>query len=470
MSWEPYPIQARERDRPALLAGGALLVGALLGVGIAFSNPLVALLGLLALAGAWIVMRWPEAGLLAFVAVANLLPFAVVPVYIGFSLTLVDLVLLLLLLSWLFWAVYRGRPVVGSGLNPLILLYLGLALTSFTLGLTYSITPERFRLFLKSINSILLFFSVINCVRDLAGLKRAILAVLISSAGAAAIALAFLFLPTETALRLLGLLAPLGYPTGPEALRPIADTEILRAIGTAVDPNVLGGMLMLAAGLFVGQLFSARPLLPRTALLLLLPVVLAALLLTYSRSALGGAVIGATLVGVLRDRRLLVLVLLAVVVFPFLPRDWVFVERIWSGLAFEDRGAAMRLNEYEDAINLITMYPWFGIGFGEPPSIDQYLGVSSMYLLVGQEMGLIGMASFLAILGALAWQLVAGLRSARDEEVRGILAGLAAALVAASAAGLLDHYFVNIVFPHMVALFWLYAGLAVVASRLARDQ
>jgi hypothetical protein len=36
--------------------------------------------------------------------------------------------------------------------------------------------------------------------------------------------------------------------------------------------------------------------------------------------------------------------------------------------------------------------------------------------------------------------------------------------------GNLDHYFMNPLFPHMVALFWLYAGLLAASARLAGQQ
>jgi hypothetical protein len=48
--------------------------------------------------------------------------------------------------------------------------------------------------------------------------------------------------------------------------------------------------------------------------------------------------------------------------------------------------------------------------------------------------------------------------------------GKSKALLAAASAGLLDHYYVNIVFPHMVALFWLYIGMGVVAAKLAKSH
>lgn len=448
---------------------GAVLAGAILGIGVALASPLYAILGLLGLACAAAIIIIPELGVLGFIAVANLLPFAVIPVRFGLSLTFVDAVLTTLLVAWLYWAIQRQRPLIGSALNLPLLLYLGLALTSFVLGLTYSISPERLRLFIKSLNSILFFFAVLNCVRDARALKRAVAATLLSGAAAACIAVILIYLPQSTTVQLLSSLGPLGYPTGADVLRPIADTDIMRATGTSVDPNVLGGLLMLTAALFFGQLISPGRLLPKRVLVPMLAMIVVALLLTHSRSAFGGMLIAAVVAGTFKDRRLLLVVAVLLVAFPFLPRDWVFVDRVWSGLAFEDRGAAMRLDEYENAITTITMYPWFGIGFGEPPSIDLYLGVSSMYLLIGQEMGLLGMAIFVSLLVVTGLQLLSALRSAASEEMRGIMLGLLAALVAASAAGLLDHYFVNILFPHMIAVFWLYVGLSAVAVRLSKE-
>jgi hypothetical protein len=45
-----------------------------------------------------------------------------------------------------------------------------------------------------------------------------------------------------------------------------------------------------------------------------------------------------------------------------------------------------------------------------------------------------------------------------------------AALVAMLTVGLVDHYFFNIRFPHMAALFWIVGGLIVALTRLARQN
>jgi polysaccharide biosynthesis protein PslJ len=445
----------------------AILLGVAFGVWVASVGPLVPSVFVLLTVFALITLARPEAGIIGVVAVITLLPFSVVPVRFGFSPTFLDVSLTVLLVAWIYRAAQEGRPLVGGIVNVLVLVYLGLALASFLLGLTYSVSPERLRLFLKGINSTLFFFSVINLTQSAAALRTTIAALLVGGAVAACIALAILVLPPETAMVALSALAPLGYPSGPGVLRPIADTDTLRAVGTSIDPNVLGGLLMSVSALLAAQIFSARPVLDRRLLWLIAVPVLAALLFTYSRTAWGGLMVAVAVIATVRHRKLWLFALGAGVLMMLMPQGQLFVERFLSGMAFQDRAAVMRLGEYRDALNLISMYPWFGIGFGETPAIGLYLGVSSMYLLIGQEMGLIGLSSFLLILGVVAWQAVAAYRSAANEEARGLLLSAGSVMAAVAAAGLFDHYFTNIQFPHMMALFWLCMGLLVSATRLA---
>ena len=75
---------------------------------------------------------------------------------------------------------------------------------------------------------------------------------------------------------------------------------------------------------------------------------------------------------------------------------------------------------------------------------------------------MLGLASFLAVMLAFFAYVVPRLGHVVDPEMEGILLGLMAALVGALVAGILDHYFFNLQFPHTVTLFWFYMGLAVV--------
>jgi O-antigen ligase len=162
---------------------------------------------------------------------------------------------------------------------------------------------------------------------------------------------------------------------------------------------------------------------------------------------------------------------LVLLVILILPQTREYILHLQEGLLLQDRATEMRLGEYKDALRLISRYPWFGVGFGGTPSIDIYIGVSNVYLLIAEEMGLVGLAGFLLIMGvffAYAW--TAWRRMERDAEAEPLLLGLAVALLGAMVGGLTDHYFFNLDFPHSVALFWLYAGLAVVTIKVANGE
>jgi O-antigen ligase len=140
-----------------------------------------------------------------------------------------------------------------------------------------------------------------------------------------------------------------------------------------------------------------------------------------------------------------------------------------EGVHFQDLASQMRLGEYKDAFTLISRYPWIGVGFIAAPDIDIYLGVSSLYLLIAEEMGLVGLGVFLTIMAIFfryTWRSWKSME--HDPRLEALLLGLQTAVVGGLIGGILDHYLFS--FPHAVALFWLYIGLAVTAARLAEAQ
>jgi len=139
-----------------------------------------------------------------------------------------------------------------------------------------------------------------------------------------------------------------------------------------------------------------------------------------------------------------------------------------GGLRGQDAATRLRYREFANALQLIRDYPVFGVGFGDAPRIDLQTGVSSVYLTVAERAGLIGLALFVVVLVGLLTRLIRGaLRAMPDEPFGELTLAIAAALVAACVAATLDHYFFNLGFPHMAAIFWALAGLGEVALRLA---
>jgi O-antigen ligase len=453
-----------------LLVAACIIVGLAAGALAAATSPLVALALPVALVGGLVLLSELQMSLLALIGVAYLLPSAAIPLNLGFNPTLLDVVLLAFFFVWFVrLATDPAEGLSGGLLDGLVLVFIGLACTSFFLST--GVTQDILRRFAEIVLVLFFYFGVVNTVRTRQLLERLVAALILAAAAAAIIGLVLYVLPHDLANRLLNTLRILNYPTG-WVLRFINDDQTLaqRAIATSVDPNVLGGVLAMAAALTTGQLFSPRPVLRRALLLPAWGVMLLCLLLTYSRGSWVGLAAGLLFIATLKERRLWVLFLALGVVVLFLPQAEAFLGYLSSGVQMQDQATQMRLGEYKDAFKLIAQFPWFGIGFAAAPVIDLYRGVSSVYLLIAEEMGLLGLGTYLAIMAVFFWNGLRGLGRLGDGGLRSILVGLLAAVLTALVAGVLDHHFLDINFPHVAALFWLNVGLGIATMRVAGNQ
>lgn len=420
------------------------------------------------------VLRRPVRGLHLLVAVALLLPWAVLPVKLGLFLTFIDLALLAIFGTWLLVAVERSgqRRWHGTPIDGPVLVFLLLALVSFSFGLSFGeLEKEVIRHFAEIMLAVLIYLAVVQLAdrrRELVGLTRTFV---VAGFGQAVLALVLYFLPPSLAVRLLSTLSVLHYPAGPAVLRYIEDNPELpmRAIGTAVDPNMLGGLLILVIGFTVPQLSLPRPVLDRRLLGVFLAVELAALFLTYSRGSFLGMAVPLLVYGLLRQRRLLLVLVALLVVLALLPPGQHYLGRLAEGLQGQDLATQMRFGEYSDALKLIRRYPWFGAGFVAPPDVDVYIGVSSIYLLLAEQMGLLGLGAFLTIMAIVLWTALGALRRGDpDGPGYGLLAGATLALSGALVGGIFDHYFMNLDFIPSVTLFWFTVGMVAAAPPARR--
>jgi polysaccharide biosynthesis protein PslJ len=449
-----------------VLGGTAVFGGLILGYG----GPLAGAALLLALIAGLIILRDIEVGFWSVIAVVCLLPFATLPIDIGVTPTFLDVALGAVFAVWALRLVTgRQRAVVTAPVTLPLLFFIIFAIFAFIFGLSNGpLTPTLLRKFAELILSLAFVLVVVDYCTTWERLERLVKVVLLAGAAAATIAIGLWLIPDDTANTLLNVLARLGYPGG-WVIRYIEENPELaeRAIGTSVDPNVLGGLLLMIGALAGPQLVAKRPLFPRWFTFILFGLISLALILTFSRSALVGLAAGLLYVAVLRYRRLLPYMAVAGLLFLLLPITQGYVGRFIAGIQGQDLATQMRFGEYKDALILIQRYPVFGVGFAGTPDIDIYLGVANVYFTIAQVMGLVGLLAFFAVIATLFGYAFLNRRTLKENpRLDAVWLGLHAALVGGLVAGIFDHYLFNLEFHHAVTAFWLLVGLAAASTRL----
>lgn len=481
-SWLTSDDQARRIVSTVLVC---LVVGVAGGALFGFLGPLLAVALLVGLTGGLIMLRSTLATMAAMIGVICLLPFAALPLPgVGFSPTLLDVVLGVLLITWLFRVARKKETDLRvSSVGPAVLALMVLACVSFVIGLSFGgITTSLARQFAELLLNLMLFFLILNTVRGQERLEQVVTLLILGGCAAATIGIVLYLLPENITIRLLSMLRVFGYPTGSDVMVHVESNPELpfRATSTSINPNVLGGMLALVGAVALPQLLSRDPLPlfahgPRRwgVNWLAVPVVgslLLCLIMTYSRGAMVGLAVAAVVIALLRYRKLLLFGLLGAGLLLLVPQMQWYLAHFLEGVQGEDLATQMRFGEYKDALILISRYPWFGVGFAGAPQIDVYLGVSNMYLLIAEEMGFVGLGTFIVAMGLALRELFGGLRTVGDNPRReSVLLGFVAALVAILVTGIFDHYFFNINFQHAVALLWMVVGLGVTAACQVTD-
>lgn len=457
-------------NSPWFLGLTAGMVAILGGIILAVGGPIAAVAVVLAAVAAVVVLQNLELGFWGVIGVITLLPFATVPVDIGLTPTLLDLALGATIGVWSLRIVTgRQRTMLTTPITLPLVIFILVAIFAFIFGMNNGpLTSNLLRHFAELILSLGFVLVVIDYCSQWERLERLVKVVLLTGAGAAAIGIVLWVLPDFTANDLLNVLQRVGYPGG-FVIRYIEENPALseRAIGTSVDPNALGGLLLMIGALTGPQVVAKRPVFPRWLILGILGLIFLCLVLTFSRGAMLGLVAGLGYIAVLRYRRLIPYLAVAGLLFLLLPFTQAYIGRFLEGFQGADLATQMRFGEYRDAFSLISRYPLFGVGFAGSPDIDLYLGVASVYLTIGQRMGFLGLFSFAAVILTVFGYAFFNRHYFKGDEHRDpIWLGLHAAVVGGLVAGVFDHYLFNIDFHHAVTVFWFLVGLAVAATRL----
>lgn len=231
-----------------------------------------------------------------------------------------------------------------------------------------------------------------------------------------------------------------------------------RLLSTWYDPNFLGGFLGLAAVIILSRVlvflretkvWNNKNIIPLASWIIGLGIVVGALILTYSRSALLAFLIGVTIVTILISRRtfVLVLIILSLIVISN-PRLQTRIQ----GAIQVDVTASLRIQSWRETLDDIDRNPIWGIGYNTikyqtivPSELNSASGRDSSLLTLWLTGGIIGLALFgIIIINSLfrAWQKVS---SSGLERVWGV------AIIAGWASILVHSMFVNsIFFPHIL--------------------
>ena len=231
-----------------------------------------------------------------------------------------------------------------------------------------------------------------------------------------------------------------------------------RLLSTWYDPNFLGGFLGLAAVIILSRIlvflrenkvWREKNIILLSSWIIGLGIVVGALMLTYSRSALLAFLIGVTIVTILISRRtfVLVLIILSLIVISN-PRLQARIQ----GAIQVDVTASLRIQSWQETLDDIEKNPIWGIGYNTikyqtivPSELNSASGRDSSLLTLWLTGGIIGLGLFILII------INSLLRAWRKISKSGLERVWGVAIIAGWALILVHSMFVNsIFFPHIL--------------------
>ncbi|MBW4436070.1 MAG: O-antigen ligase family protein [Pleurocapsa minor GSE-CHR-MK-17-07R] len=459
----------------ALVIGGTIGLSAVgIGLLLAIGGPIIAAGAVLGVLAGLYLLTSLSAALYGIILVMALLPFGTFPFRIGFTPTLLDATFGAFLVVYIVqFMTGRRRGIRFTPVHGFIALYMAWLILSFVLGLRWARpTSADLRQFAETLLAISMTFILVDVLRDKIALRRMLLIFVVAAALQGATTLVLYGMNDQTAERTLVRLSRIGYPDG-GVIRYIEDNpdEAERAIGTWVDPNALGGFLAICAALIAPQLRARRPVLrPRWLLWMVMGMLGLGLVLTFSRASLLAFAVGLAFIGLFRGNRIFLLLLAAGAgLILVLPQTQDLVTRFIEAFTGTDLATQMRIGEYSDALELISRYPITGIGFTGSPSIDLYSDVASMYLIMANQIGLVGVGIFAAtMIASLSYSISRWRAAQQDDDLWPLQLGASAALITALVNAVADLYFFRTDFQGSITLFWLIVALLLATAHTTR--
>jgi putative inorganic carbon (HCO3(-)) transporter len=251
-------------------------------------------------------------------------------------------------------------------------------------------------------------------------------------------------------------------------------SDSLREAGTLgyAGENGMGAFQSEMAVFFIGLACFVKKTIPRIVLWGVAMSSVYCLLLTFSRGGYLGFLMGLLVLGIIRERKLLIVLAILLVTWQSLVPNAVRERVLMTYQQGEglDASAEERVTIWQDAVDVITRNPLLGTGFDTYAymgRVGDYKDTHNYYLKVFLELGFIGLAVFLWALltiGKMTWQLF------KRSEDRW-LSGLAGAFFAMLFCAVVVNFFGDRwTYLQVNGFFWVLVGLVCRALFILKEQ
>jgi O-antigen ligase len=370
----------------------------------------------------------------------------------GVTLRLEDFLLAVIGLSWLARnAVKKDLGLfLKTPLNKAILFYVLACVLSTGFGImTGRVEMRTGCLFvLKYIEYFIVFFMMVNHVRNTDQIKR------------------FVFCLFLTCL-IASIIGILQIPGGERVSVPFE--------GEIGEPNTFGGYLMFIGMVAAGLLAKTENSKTKQILAVLLLCIIPSFLFTQSRSSYLAIVPALMVLGYMTDRRIIILGVLVIsfMVSPlFLPTAvknrimYTFTQpeekgQIQIGDIRLDTSTSARLVSWKESIQAWTKQPFLGYG------VTGYHFVDAQFPRVLVETGILGLVAFLYLLFSILKVTLINLKQLKTPYFQGLAIGFFAGFVGLVVHALGANTFIIV---RIMEPFWFFAGIMVVMPAMERQQ
>lgn len=244
------------------------------------------------------------------------------------------------------------------------------------------------------------------------------------------------------------------------------------------SPNIMGSFCVMVAPLTASFAYKLKSYSAKLLLWGCTMLICVACLVTFSRGAWLGMAVAVFVFAILRDRKLLALIALAIGVAVFIPQvanriTFLFTSEFDKANMYGGRGGRRR----EGLMLLSSSSPLFGFGLGRfggavamQNQIDgriSYFYMDNYYLKTLVEMGYLGLVGYVMTLATYVYVSLRAIYRTRKESISMLIKGLFAGSV-----GVLVHCLTENIFevPYMSAYFWGYAAVIVYVGFIRKPK